>query len=84
MERNAERSAAPAVGDGVGVGDGPGKLGAGICAEARAGEERAELFEGQAEGERCGERVGGGERGEFLPADVPGRDGECGELRRRR
>ena len=73
MQRNAEWRAAPDRGQGIGVGDGPGQARSGVGAVTGAGQQRAELLEGEAEGQRRGQRVGRGAERKFAAARVPGR-----------
>jgi len=65
---NAERSIAPAGGEGVGVDDGPGKTGAGSV--AGAGKERAGLLECEAHSDRRREDVGGRAHGHAMQTCV--------------
>ena len=66
MDGNAERRAAPSLGKRVGVDDGPGNMRAG--AVAGAGEQSADLFEGEAERSGSGENVGGSAKRQMIAA----------------
>ena len=82
MQRNAQRSAAPERGLNVRAGDGPMRgHSPGFDSIARAGQQRAQLLEGQPESQGRGQRVGGVPQWKPLPAAVKKRGQKRGQRR---